>query len=105
MGRRGTLSNEGSMKCWKDWQVLADADAILEPEGEFEQSFGIPYRTLPVECPNLLDIGQATSKRKICKAKLIEFQFVIGCGSQYRRVTHCLVCGFWGCRLLGVVEA
>lgn len=94
-----TKEKKGGLLCWKDWQVRAYRDEVRESKEEFPERFGIRCRKSGIECPNTTDIDKGR-----CKANLIEFEFEVGCGSEWRRVVHCEVCGWWGCRLLGVAR-
>jgi hypothetical protein len=75
---------------WAEWQKSAWAGAVVEPVGAF------PRRS-EIECPNTLDID-----KRVCKARLIDTPILIECGSEWRRICHCEVCGMWLCRMLGV---
>ena len=77
---------------WAEWQKKAYAGLIAEQEGVFPRQSGI-------ECPNYHEIG---GRVHACRANMVDTPVIIECGSEYRRLVHCEVCSFWGCRLLGV---
>jgi len=77
---------------WAEWQRLAYSGQVAEHVGVFPRRSGI-------ECPSYHEVGD---RAHACQANLVDTPVIVECGSEQRRLIHCEVCGFWGCRLLGV---
>jgi hypothetical protein len=88
----------GGLISWIEWQKKAWSDAAVESKEEFPRSFCILIRPSGIECPNIHKTQKYT---RACRANLMDTNILVECGSERRRVVHCEVCSWWGCRLMG----
>lgn len=84
---------------WVEWQKAAWAQSCVESGEGFPLHSSVRTRPSGIECPNTYVLG--TSVRP-CRANLLDTNIVVECGTEKRRVVHCEVCCWWGCRLVGV---